>query len=108
MARHEEQTQPGSKRQNESKWVKSVRGEGGVGRAEVSVGPLPFGLRLSIALCCDAFVPIFLSLSHSDIPLNRWRNEFLLGRTKELSLGRAGLALDWIAVSLWYVEIESG
>lgn len=89
------------------------RGKWGLGRAEVSVGPLPFGLRLSIALCCDAFVPIFLSLSltlsHSDFPLNRWRNEFLLGRTKELSLGRAGQALtDWIAVSLWYVEIESG
>lgn len=71
------------------------RGKWGLGRAEVSVGPLPFGLRLSIALRCDAFVPIFLSLSlsHSDFPLNRWRNEFLLGRTKELSLGRARQAL---------------
>lgn len=99
MARHEEQTQPGSKRQNESKWVKSVRGEGGSGDWGVQRSAWVLcllacdcQLRFAATLLSLSF-SLSLSLSHSDFPLNRWRNEFLLGRTKELSLGRAGLAL---------------
>lgn len=51
-------------------------------------------LRFAATLLSLSFsLSLSLSLSHSDFPLNRWRNEFLLGRTKELSLGRAGQTL---------------